>query len=76
MVSVYLMHVKGLIPPPSGKLYVIMEYCSGGNLLQYLRSKRGDKKDPLSTRRLIKMASQVATGMEFLAAKNVSSNIA
>lgn len=57
---------------PPGKLYIIVEYCQKGSLLSYLRSKRKDPQNPLSTKDLIDMAHQVTCGMEFLGSKNVS----
>ncbi|XP_019863318.1 PREDICTED: fibroblast growth factor receptor 3-like isoform X1 [Amphimedon queenslandica] len=50
----------------NGQLLVIVEYCSGGNLLQHLRKKRQDSLDPLTTLKQIKMALQVSRGMAFL----------
>ena len=58
-------------PPYIGKLYVIVEFCSKGNLLMFLRSKRNDHQSPLTVRSSVDMAAQVATGMEFLASKKV-----
>ena len=50
---------------------MIVEYCCNGNLLNYLRSKRNDQSSPLTARHCVDMAAQVATGMEFLASKDV-----
>ena len=61
-----------LPPYGSGMLHVIVEYCCNGNLLNYLRSKRNDQTSPLTARHCVDMAAQVATGMEFLASKDVS----
>ena len=58
-------------PPYIGKLYIIVEFCSKGNLLMFLRSKRNDHQSPLTVRSSVDMAAQVATGMEFLASKKV-----
>ena len=58
----------------TGMLYVIVEYCCNGNLLKYLRSKRKDQSSPLTARQCVDMAAQVATGMEFLASKDVRSH--
>ena len=52
---------------------MIVEYCCNGNLLHYLRSKRNDQSSPLTARHCVDMAAQVATGMEFLASKDVCS---
>nr|CAF04076.1 receptor tyrosine kinase [Suberites domuncula] len=52
-----------------GKLHLIVEYCERGNLLQFLRSKRGDMKSPLSVQNQVAIASQVANGMAYLASK-------
>ena len=57
----------------TGKLHIIVEYCSHGNLLYYLRSKRKDPQNPLCTWQLVEMARQIAKGMEHLASKNVHS---
>ena len=51
---------------------MIVEYCSNGNLLSYLRSKRNDHSSPLTARHCVDMATQVSTGMEFLTSKDVS----
>ena len=55
----------------SGQLLVVVEYCSGGNLLHYLRKKRGDTVNPLSVPHQLNMGSQVACGMEYLSSKKV-----
>ena len=65
------------------ELWVIIEYCSNGNLLQFLRNRRdiyetewkGVSKDPnvqLTMTDLVVVAYQVARGMEFLASRLVS----
>ena len=65
------------------ELWVIIEYCSNGNLLQFLRNRRdiyetewkGVSKDPnvqLTMTDLVIAAYQVARGMEFLASRLVS----
>ena len=64
-------------------LWVIMEFCSNGNLLQFLRNRRdiyeaewkGVSKDPnnqLTMTDLVIAAYQVARGMDFLASRMVS----
>ena len=63
-------------------LWVIIEFCSNGNLLQFLRNRRdiyepewrGVSKDPnsqLTMTDLVIAAYQVARGMEFLASRMV-----
>ena len=65
------------------ELWVIIEYCSNGNLLQFLRNRRdiyetewkAVSKDPnqqLTMTDLVIAAYQVARGMEFLASRMVS----
>ena len=67
------------------ELWVIIEYCSNGNFLQFLRNRRdiyetewkGVSKDPnvqLTMTDLVVAAYQVARGMEFLASRLVSIN--
>lgn len=63
-------HVYSIIMP-SGKMYIIVEFCEKGNLLQFLRSKRGDLNDTISMSTLVSMSVQVANGMEFLTSKKV-----
>lgn len=50
---------------------MIVEFCSKGSLLLYLRSKRTDHQDPLTLPHLLVMAHQVALGMNHLASKKV-----
>ena len=68
-------------------LWVIMEFCSNGNLLQFLRNRRdiyeaewkGVSKDPnnqLTMTDLLIAAYQVARGMDFLASRMVSQIVA
>ena len=71
MIICLLLYIPSSPPPYIGKLYVIVEFCSNGNLLMFLRSKRNDHQSPLTVRSSVDMAAQVATGMEFLASKNV-----
>lgn len=69
-----------------GPLYVIVEYCALGNLLDFLRDSR-PKPEPsasyeepnstkstrksLTTQDLVQFALQIARGMKFLAEKKV-----
>ena len=55
----------------TGQLLVIVEFCAGGNLLQYLRRKRQDVLDPLTTVKQIEMGLQVSRGMAFLSTQKV-----
>ena len=69
------------------RLLVIMEYAPHGSLLKFLRGKR-DIYDPtwakttsspeleLNISNLVTYAYEICHGMEFLASKKVSSNIA
>lgn len=60
--------------PVVGNLYIIVEYCARGSLLQFLRDNRPEgnvRKPTLSPGLLISMLSQVASGMEYLVSKNV-----
>lgn len=58
--------------PHTGNLHVIVEFCGKGSLLHYLRSKRMDRRCPLTPRDQLVMAHQVAQGMCHLASKKVS----
>ena len=49
-----------------GQLLVIVEYCSGGNLLEYLRNKRHTSPS-LTIEEQLDMCLQVSRGMEYLA---------
>ena len=49
-----------------GQLLIIVEYCSKGNLLEHLRSKR-HTLSPLSVKDQLHMCLQVSRGMEHLA---------
>lgn len=50
---------------------LIVEYCAGGNLLQYLRNKRQDVDNPLTVPLEMDMALQVSRGMSYLASQKV-----
>ena len=50
---------------------LIVEYCAGGNLLQYLRNKRQDIDSPLTVPLEMGMALQVSRGMSYLAYQKV-----
>ncbi len=54
-----------------GKLCLIVEYCEGGCLLDLLRAKRLDTKEPLTISTMLEMASQIANGMAYLSSKKV-----
>lgn len=54
-----------------GQLMLIVEYCAGGNLLQYLRNKRHDVDSPLTVPLEMDMALQVSRGMSYLASQKV-----
>ena len=67
----------------SGKLFVILEFCSNGNLLSYLRARREIFQAQWSPRTkdstvtytytdLVHVACQISEGMEFLQSKKVS----
>uniref|UniRef100_T1IQE1 receptor protein-tyrosine kinase n=1 Tax=Strigamia maritima TaxID=126957 RepID=T1IQE1_STRMM len=63
----------------NGPLYVVTEYASRGNLLDYLRNRRpklqtdveGEQPLPLMLGQLVLFAYQVAQGMEYLSSKRV-----
>lgn len=68
--------------PPTGPLYVIVEYASKGNLREYLQARRPPgmeycynptriPEEQLSFKDLVSCAYQVARGMEYLASKKV-----
>ena len=50
------------------RLALIVEYCPGGNLLNYLRKHRSEA---FTLNHQLNMALQVAEGMEYLASKKV-----
>lgn len=73
-----------LCVPPSGPLYVLVEYASKGSLREYLRARRPPGMDytfdvtkvpeeQLTFKDLLSCAYQVARGMEYLASKRVRS---
>ena len=72
-------HVVSLIGTCTtpGPLYIITEYVSGGNLLDYLRSSRPADEtyvniiSTLSSRDLLKIALDCARGMNHIALKRV-----
>eukprot|EP00055_Hartaetosiga_balthica_P015802 m.96159 g.96159 ORF g.96159 m.96159 type:complete len:597 (+) comp8963_c0_seq3:70-1860(+) len=53
--------------------YMIMEFMSRGDLKEVLRHSRpkGDQPSPLTTRRLVNLATDVAEGMAFLASMKI-----
>lgn len=63
--------VEVMIQKYAGNLHVIVEFCGKGSLLHYLRSKRGDRQEPLVVKDQLSMAHQVALGMAYLASKKV-----
>ena len=62
--------IMSLFFPSKGHLLVIVEYCPGGNLLEYLRRSR-QATVPLSLKQQLHMCLQVSRGMEHLADKMV-----
>jgi FMS-like tyrosine kinase 1 len=65
------------------KLYVILEFCPHGNLLMFLRSKRGiydntwvkeiyNPEKEFTLIDIVGAAFQIAKGMEFLASRKVN----
>lgn len=60
-----------------GPLYLVMEFVSGGNLLAYLRSNRCENphyinmSSSLNERQLLKIAEDVANGMNYLSSLNL-----
>ena len=64
----------------SDPLLLIMEYVSGGNLLEHLRNRRPENIDSrvyeneLTAKDLLSFALQAARGMAHLAHNNVSSS--
>lgn len=72
-----------LSPSLSGYLYIAIEYAPYGNLLDFLRKSRVLETDPafarehgtastLSSRQLLRFASDAANGMQYLSEKQVS----
>lgn len=70
------------ISPPPGYLYIAIEYAPYGNLLDFLRKSRVLETDPvfarehgtastLSSRQLLRFASDAANGMQYLSEKQV-----
>lgn len=70
-------------PPFPGYLYIAIEYAPYGNLLDFLRKSRVLETDPafarehgtastLSSRQLLRFASDAAKGMQYLSEKQVS----
>lgn len=72
-------HVSPYLP---GYLYIAIEYAPYGNLLDFLRKSRVLETDPafarehgtastLSSRQLLRFASDAANGMQYLSEKQV-----
>eukprot|EP00727_Mastigamoeba_balamuthi_P010886 m51a1_g642 putative protein kinase domain containing protein (828) ;mRNA; r:173481-176289 len=59
--------VFGVFRSAAGALHVVTEYAPGGSLLSYLRSRR----TPLPASEALRMAGDVASGMQYLAARGV-----
>ncbi len=66
-------------------ILLVMEFCSGGNLKDLLRSSRVNKEScvqynniysKLTERQLINFAAEVARGMKYLFEKKVMINLA
>ena len=62
----------------SGPLFLIVEYCSHGNLKDFLRNNRpsllelsGDMEVSLTFRDLLSFAYQITKGMSYLSSKKV-----
>ncbi len=73
--------------PPSGYLYIAIEYAPYGNLLDFLRKSRVLETDPafakehgtastLTSQQLLQFAVDVATGMHYLSDKQVGGEAA
>ena len=59
-----------------GKIWLILEFCSYGDLKQYLKNNKtkilsGGMDEPINSRCLVKWAYDVANGMEYLAQKQI-----
>ena len=59
-----------------GKIWLILEFCSYGDLRQYLKNNKaailsGGMNEPINSRCLVKWAYDVANGMEYLAQKQI-----
>ena len=63
--------IRNVYFSPQGQLLVIVEYCSGGNLLHYLRKKNHNTADSLTVAQQIDMGRQIASGMDYLSSKKV-----
>ena len=68
------------------KLYMIIEYCSNGSLLEFVRKRREifqpswlkedfASKEKLTFANLVSAAIQICNGMKFLASKKVTVNL-
>jgi serine/threonine protein kinase len=61
--------------PSETKLGLVLEFCSGGNLLNHLRKikemEEEEKLEKLCGRQFGRWAWQIADGMRFLASKNL-----
>ena len=77
-----IVNLLGACTTKGSKLCVILEYCSNGNLLTFLRLKRDmytdvwEKKEPDMTNEftnldLLKIAFDIARGMDFLVFRKV-----
>lgn len=70
--------VTALLILTSGPLFLIVEYCSHGNLKDFLRNNRpsllelsGDMEVSLTFRDLLSFAYQITKGMSYLSSKKV-----
>ena len=59
-----------------GKIWLILEFCSYGDLKQYLKTNRskilgGKTDEPINSRCLVRWIYDVANGMEYLAQKQI-----
>lgn len=79
MACVYTVPLSPYLP---GYLYIAIEYAPYGNLLDFLRKSRVLETDPafarehgtastLSSRQLLRFASDAANGMQYLSEKQV-----
>ena len=59
------------IKKKENKIYLVMEYCNGGNLEKFLEKYQEDNKKPLSEEIVQYIMKQIVEGMKYLSNKNI-----